>query len=625
MPQAKNIQYLNKDFDSLKQKLIEFAEIYYPSTYNDFSEESAGMMLIEMASYVGDVLSFYTDNQVQENYIQFAKQRDNLLTLAYSMGYIPQVTNAATVDVEIFQTIPSTTARGTVQPDWNYAIILEEGAQLQSANNTSVFFYVEDKVDFTVSGSADPTDISVYSTNANNQPSFYLLKKKARAVSGNLQTTTFSFTTPQKFATSVITDNNIIDIIKITDSDGHRWYEVPYLAQETIFNPTSNIATNNPNLYQYNETTPYLLKIDKVPRRFVTRFRSNNTLELQFGPGVSSNPDEEIIPNSDNIGLGLPYGVDKLTTAFDPANFLYTKTYGLAPSNTTLTVEYLTGGGAVSNVTAQSLTILSSGNTTFFGNNLDSTLQATVQQSLAFNNLRPAVGGGDGDTNEDIRLNSLAQYPTQLRTVTKDDYMIRALSLPSKYGVIYKTYITQESDILNNNTTSFSDYNDNTLALYILSKNNNGLLTLADPALKQNLKTYLAEYRMVTDAVAIKDAFVINLGINFDVIMLPNFNNRIVLNTCINALKVYFDTDKWQINQPILINNVKNVLDTVEGIQTIKNLTITNKSGSSSGYSEYAYDISGATIDNVLYPSLDPSIFEVRFPDIDIQGRVVTT
>ena len=624
MPQAKNIQYLNKDFDSLKQKLIEFAEIYYPSTYNDFSEESAGMMLIEMASYVGDVLSFYTDNQVQENYIQFAKQRDNLLTLAYSMGYTPQVTNAATVDVEIFQTIPATTARGTVQPDWNYAIILEEGAQLQSANNTSVFFYVEDKVDFTVSGSADPTDISVYSTNSNNQPSFYLLKKKARSVSGNLQTTTFAFTTPQKFATSVITDNNIINIIKITDSDGHRWYEVPYLAQETIFNPTSNIASNNPNLYQYNETTPYLLKIDKVPRRFVTRFKSNNTLELQFGPGVSSNPDEEIIPNSDNIGLGLPYGVDKLTTAYDPANFLYTKTYGLAPSNTTLTVEYLTGGGAVSNVGAQSLTILSSGNTTFFGNNLDATLQATVQQSLAFNNLKPAIGGGDGDTNEDIRLNSLAQYPTQLRTVTKDDYMIRALSLPSKYGVIYKTYITQESDILNNNTTSFSDYNDNTLALYILSKNNNGLLTLADPALKQNLKTYLAEYRMVTDAVAIKDAFIINLGVEFDIIMLPNFNNRIILNNCINALKVFFNTDKYQINQPILINNVKNVLDTVEGVQTIKRLVITNKSGSSSGYSEYAYDIEGATIDNVLYPSLDPSIFEVRFPDIDIQGRVVT-
>ena len=624
MPQAKNIQYLNKDFDSLKQKLIEFAEIYYPSTYNDFSEESAGMMLIEMASYVGDVLSFYTDNQVQENYIQFAKQRDNLLTLAYSMGYAPQVTNASTVDVEIFQTIPSTTARGTVQPDWNYAMIIEEGVQLQSSNNTNIFFYVEDKIDFTISGSADPTDISVYSTNADNQPSFYLLKKSSKAVSGNLQTTTFAFTTPQKFATQTITDTNIIDIIKVTDSDNNRWYEVPYLAQETIFNPITNIASNDPNLYQYNDTTPYLLKIDKVPRRFISRFKSNNTLEIQFGPGVSSNPDEEIIPNSDNIGLGLPYGVDKLTTAYDPANFLYTKTYGLAPSNTTLTVEYLTGGGAASNVPAQSLTILTSGNTSFFGNNLDSTLQSTVQQSLAFNNLKPAIGGGNGDTNEDIRQNSLAQYPTQLRTVTKDDYMIRALSLPSKFGVVYKTYITQESDILNNNTTSFSDYNDNTLCLYILSKNNNGLLTLADPALKQNLKTYLAEYRMVTDAVAIKDAFIINLGVEFDVIMLPNFNNRIVLNNCINALQIYFNTDKWQINQPILVNNVKNVLDTVEGVQTIKNMSIVNKSGSDSGYSEYAYDIEGATIDNVLYPSLDPSIFEVRFPNIDIQGRVVT-
>ena len=621
---SKNIQYLNKDFDSLKQKLIEFAEIYYPSTFNDFSNESAGMMLIEMASYVGDVLSFYTDNQIQENFIQYAKQRDNLLALAYSMGYTPQVTNASTVDVEIFQTIPSTTAAGTVQPDWNYAMIIEEGAQIQSANNTNIFFYIEDKIDFTVSGSADPTDISVYSTNASDQPSFYLLKKKAKAVSGNLTTTTFSFTTPEKFATVTIEDDNIIEIVKITDSDGNRWYEVPYLAQETIFNPTSNIAANDPNLYQYNDTTPYLLKIDKVPRRFITRFKSNNTLELQFGPGVSSAPDAVIDPNSDNIGLGLPYGVNKLETAFDPSNFMYTKTYGLAPSNTTLTVEYLVGGGAASNVPAQSLTLPSSVTNTFFGENLDSTLQDTVQASLAFTNLRPAIGGGDGDTNEDIRQNSVAQYPTQLRTVTKDDYMIRALSLPSKYGVIYKTYITQESDILNNNTTSFSDYNDNNLSLYILSKNNAGKLTLADPALKQNLKTYLAEYRMVTDSIAIKDAFIINIGVNFDVIMLPNFNNKIVLNTCITSLQNYFETDKWQINQPILINNVKNILDTVEGVQTIKNITIVNKSGTSSGYSEFAYDIDGGTIDNVLYPSLDPSIFELRFPDIDIQGRVVT-
>jgi len=624
MAESKEITYLNKDFDSFKQKLIEFAEVYYPNTYNDFSDTSAGLMLIEMAAYIGDVLSFYGDNQVQENFLQFAKQRNSLLSLAYNHGYFPQVTNASTVDVNIFQTIPATIQSGRVAPDFNYAMIIDEGAQLQSSTNTSQLFYLENKIDFTVSGSDDPTDISVYSLDSNNQPNFYLLKKTSKASAGTLKTTTFSFTTPQKFSTVQIEDDNVIEIVKITDTNGARWYEVPYLAQETIFDPQTNIAANDPELFQYNETTPYLLKIKKVPKRFVKRFKTNNTLELQFGPGVSSGQDEVIIPNPDNIGLGLPYGTDKLLTAWDPANFLYTRTYGLAPSNTTLTVEYLVGGGATSNVPANSITQLSSGTVTFFGSNLDATLQSTVRDSLAFNNLKPATGGGDGDTNEDIRQNAIAQYPTQLRTVTKDDYAIRALSLPSKYGVVSKVYVTQDASISPNRRTPEGSYDTNLLSLYLLSKNTTGKLSIADPALKQNLITYLGEYRMLTDAVVIKDAFIINIGVNFDVILQPNFNNRVVLNNCINALIDYFDIDKWQLIQPILINNVKNVLDNIDGVQTVKKLEIVNKVGTNENYSEFAYDMRGATIDEVVYPSLDPSIFELKFPDTDIQGRVVT-
>jgi len=622
MAESKQIQYLNKDFDGFKQKLLEFAQVYYPETYNDFSETSAGMMLIEMASYVGDVLSYYGDNQVQENFLEFAKQRDNLLALAYNHGYFPQVTNAATTDVDIYQTLPATTEGGLVQPDFNYAMILSEGSQIQSSNNTSVFFYIEDKVDFTISGSADPTDVSVYSIDSNNQPNFYLLKKKAKATAGTLKTKTFTFTNPQRFSTVEIEDTNIIEVVKMTDSDSNRWYEVPYLAQETIFDTQTNIAANDPLLYQYDETTPYLLKIKKAPRRFIKRFKSNNKLEIQFGPGVSSNPDEIITPNSDNIGLGLPYGTDKLTTAWDPANFLYTKTYGLAPSNTTLTVEYLVGGGATSNVTAQSLTILSSGDVTFFGSNLDSTLQSTVRNSLAFTNDKPAIGGANGDTNEDIRRKSIAQYPTQLRTVTLDDYSIRSLSLPSKYGKISKVYVSQEDG--RRNKTQEERYDTNALALYLLSNNSQGNLTVADPALKENLKTFLGEYRMLTDAVRIKDAFVINIGVEFDIIVQPNFNNRLIINNCIDALKAYFDIDKWQINQPILINNVRNVIDNVEGVQTVKSLQIVNRVGESNGYSKYAYDVPGSTINEILYPSLDPSIFELRYPDTDIKGRIVT-
>tara|TARA_Y100000356_G_scaffold95099_1_gene80499 strand:- start:192 stop:2069 length:1878 start_codon:yes stop_codon:yes gene_type:complete len=624
MAESKQIQYLNKDFDGFKQKLLEFAEIYYPGTYNDFSEESAGLMLIEMASYVGDVLSFYADNQIQENFVEFAKQRNNLLSLAYNNGYFPQVTNAATAEVEVFQLVPATSAGGSIEPDFNYSMIIQEGAQIQSGGNTDVFFFIQDKIDFSVSSSADPTDISVYSLDDDNNPNFYLLKKTRLAVSGKSKTSTFSFGAPERFPTIQIQDTNIVEITSVTDSDGRIYYEVPYLAQETIFDPQQNIAQNDPNFAQYSDTTPFLLKIRKVPYRFISRFKSNNTLQLQFGSGVSSNPDETIIPNPDNIGLGLPYGVDKLTTAFDPSNFLFTKTYGVAPSNTTITVNYLVGGGAVSNVPASSLTLFSSGTISFFGANLDSTLQGTVRDSLAFNNPSPAVGGGDGDSNTDIRQKTIAQYPSQLRTVTKEDYIIRSLSLPSKFGTVYKAYITQENEYLSDRLSVYDEENVNALCLHILSKDQNGKLTTADPALKQNLKTYLAEYRMLTDGVSCKDAFIINIGVNFDVILLPNFNNSLVLNNIITELTTFFDTDKMQINQPILINNVRNVIDNVEGVQTVKKLEIINKVGINSGYSELAYDIKGATINEVLYPSLDPSIFELKFPETDIQGKVVT-
>jgi hypothetical protein len=622
MAESKQVQYLNKDFDGFKQKLLEFAQIYYPNTYNDFSENSPGLMLVEMASYVGDVLSFYADNQVQENFVEFATQKNNLLSLAYNNGYFPQVTNASTADIEVFQLVPSTITSGLVEPDFSYSMIIEEGAQLKGSATP---FYIEDKIDFSISSSSDPTDISVYSVDSDDNPNFYLLKKTKRAVSGQFKQSTFTFGAPEKFPTLDLEDTNIIKVTQVTDSNEQLYYQVPFLAQETIFDPQQNIAQNDPNFAQYNDTTPFLLKIRKVPYRYIARYKTNDRLQLQFGSGISSGPDETIIPNPDNVGLGLPYGVDKLTTAFDPSNFLFTKAYGVAPSNTTITVNYLVGGGASANVPANTITSFESGSLSFFGAGLDGTLQNTVRDSLAFNNPGPAVGGGDGDTNEDIRLNTIAQYPTQLRTVTKDDYIIRSLSLPSEYGTVYKAYVTQENEQISDLLPVYDEHNTNALCLHILSKDSEGKLANCDPALKQNLKTYLAEYRMLTDSVHIKDAFIINIGVEFDVILLPNYNNSLVLNNIITELISFFDTDKRQINEPIIINNVRNIIDNVDGVQTVKKLNIINKVGESSGYSKFAYDIKGATIDEIVYPCLDPSIFEVKFPLIDIQGKVVTT
>lgn len=609
----KNIQYLAKDFNAYKSKLINFAKTYYPNTYNDFSDASPGMMLIEMAAYVGDVLSLYQDNQIQENFLQFSKQKKNLLAQAYQGGYTPKITSVATTNLDIYQLVPSINISGTIQPDYSYSLIIDEGAQIQSSLDQKILFYTEDKVEFNISSSNNPTDVSIYSLDGSNLPDFYLLKKQVKAYSGEIKTQTFEINEPERFKTITLSDSKIIKIVSITDSDNELWYEVPNLAQETIFEKVEN---NTNSLQAYKSTTPYLLKVKQVPKRFISRFKSNNNLEIQFGSGISSSPDEEIIPNFENIGLGLPYGINKLTTAFDPSNFLYTGTYGIAPSQTTLNIRYLVGGGASSNTPSNTLTILSSGNINFISGVLDPVVSNNIINSLSFTNELAAVGGGDGDTNEDIKLKTLGSYPTQLRAVTLEDYIIRTLSLPSEFGLISKSHILKDS--------FNGDGDSNLLSLYILSKDSQGKLSIADLALKNNLKTYLSEYNSETDAINIKDAFIINIGVNFDITLRPNYNNRLVINNCLLALQNHFNIDKWVINQPIIIPELYTLLDKVDGVQTVKKVEIINKSGEESGYSKYSYDIGSATINGVIYPSLDPSIFELKYSDLDLKGRTVS-
>ena len=399
---------------------------------------------------------------------------------------------------------------------------------------------------------------------------------------------------------------------------GNKWYEVDYLAQDTVYDSIKNTNVNDPNLSQYQGDTPYLLQLKGVQRRFTTRFLNSTTLQLQFGAGTSADTDEEILPNPDNVGLGLPFEIDKLTTAFSPSNFVFTKTYGIAPSNTTLTVRYLTGGGVSANVPANTINQVTSGNIQFLNTNLAANTANYIFGTLAVNNPAAADGGGDGDSIEELRQNASANFATQLRNVTQDDYLVRALSMPAKFGVISKAYIepTKAQSVASGAAASILD-------LYVLSFNNESKLTTASIALKQNLSTYLSQYRMVNDSINIKDAFIVNIGVNFDIIVLPNYNSNEVLTRCILAMQDFFAIKNWQINEPIILRDVYVVLDNVEGVQTIKNLTFSNKVGTNLGYSPYAYDITGATINGVVYPSLDPMIFEVKYPNTDIQGRVV--
>ena len=614
----KDIKYINKNFTELRASLINYAQTYFPTTYNDFSPTSPGMMFMEMASYVGDVLSFYLDNQFQENFLQYARQTNNLFELAYMFGYKPNVTQVAVTEIDFYQQLPAKTLVGQYVPDYNFALVVPANSTVSSTlTNVTTTFLIEDPVDFTVSSSQDPTEVTVYSV-AGGNPTYFLLKKTRKAISSTINTTTFSFGNPQKFTTVNLNDNNIIGVLDVFDSNGNQWYEVDHLGQEMVYNSVKNTNPNDPNFYLDQGNAPYLLKLEKQQRRFVTRFTNSTTLQFQFGAGTVNDSDEEITPNPNNVGIGLPFEKTKLTTAYSPSNFLFTKTYGIAPSNTTLTVRYLTGGGVASNVNANVLNTLNS-TPTFLNFGLNANTATTVFNSLAVTNPFAADGGGDGDTIEEIRQNSMANFASQLRNVTQDDYLVRALSMPAKYGVISKAYIepTKRDALMS------AGESNSVLDLYTLSYNADKTLRTCSDALKLNLTTYLSQYRMIGDAVNIKDGFIINIGVNFEIIILPNYNNNEVLIKCIDALKVYFAIDNWQINQPIILRELYILLDKIQGVQTVKNIEITNLVGEYLGYSPYAYDIKGATSANVVYPSLDPSIFEVKYLNQDIQGKVV--
>jgi hypothetical protein len=655
----KDVRYLNKDFGAFREGLIEFAKTYYPNTYNDFNEASPGMMFIEMASYVGDVLSYYVDSQFKEMLLAYAEDRKTIYEMAQVYGYKPKITQPAFTNVDVFQTIPATGTGTSVKPNMKYALTVNEGSQITS-NNGTIFRTLED-CNFKFSGSFDPLTIDVYEVNQTTKvPTFYLLKKTVRVQSGTIKSETFIFGAAESYPRIKLGATDVIEIISVTDSDSNIWYEVPFLAQDTTFIDVENTAASDPSLVQYNDTVPYLLKLKKTPRRFVTYIVQDGKTELRFGSGISDSPDEEIVPNPNSVGSSLPGSPSFLDTYFDPANFLKTEAYGQAPANTTLTVEYSYGGGIGDNVAAGTISNITNIGFTQVTTGLNAALVASTQNSVAVTNPYPATGGKSAETTTEIKNNALAYFQAQGRVVTKEDYIIRTYAMGNKYGAVAKAYIVQDEQLnipsmqketadgsnifvdernldqlKNKNVQSSIKRLPNPMALnlYTLGYTGNRKLTQLNVAVKENLKTYLSQYRLVTDAINIKNAWIINFGVKFGYIARRGFNKSEITLRCIQSIKEFFDIDRWQINQPIVIAELVAAISTVEGVGAVvppsednpqkHPVLFTNKWQTTDGYSGNVYDINYATRDGIIYPSLDPSIFELKYPNIDIEGRAV--
>ena len=644
---VKSINYLNKDFNDFKVNLVEFAKQYFPNTYNDFNEASPGMMFIEMAAYVGDVLSYYIDSQFRESLLAYAEEKRNVFNIAQSFGYKPKTTSPADVVLDVFQTVPALNGK----PDYRYALTVDEGTQVNASSNGTTFRTLED-VNFKFSSSYDTREVNIFETDS-GEPTKFLLKKKVKARSGEISTDFFDFGTAEKYSQVRLGNPDVIEIISCTDSDGNKWYEVDSLARDTIFEDMENNSANDPSSVGDRESAAYILKLKRVSRRFTTYINENDETVLRFGAGISDNPDEEIIPNPTNVGSNLPGSPSYLTTAFDPSNFLKTSTFGMAPANTTLTIEYTHGGGIDDNVNVGDVNQLGPISFTINETGLSTSLVQESKDSVSFSNPKPATGGSSGETVRETRENALAYFQSQQRAVTKDDYIVRAYSLPPKYGTVAKIHMSQdeqlskvgmaeklEREITSADVgTSLKDLQVNNIPnplamnMYTLGFDSNKKLAPLTQTTKQNLKTYLSQYRLVTDAINIKDAYIINIAVNFAILTKIGFNKNEVLLRCVSTVQDFFDIDRWQIGQPIVLADLVYELSLVDGVATVVNPTednsknlpivIENKYQTSQGYSGNFYDINTSLRGGILYPALDPSIFEIKFPDSDIKGKVL--
>ena len=620
----KDINYLGKDFNSFKNNLTEFAKTYFPTIYNDFSTASPGTMFIEIASYVGDVLSYYMDSQLKENLLPFAKERSNIVNMATTLGYKVSPTKVSQAKVTTFIIIPANTAGS---PDWKYAPTLIQDSVFQSSDANQTFTTTRD-VDFRHSSSLDPTTTTVYKINSTTQlPSYFLVKKDVNAINGTRKSTDIVIgNDTQRYRKVELPETNVVEIESVKDSSGNTWHEVPYLAQETVFIDRNNTSEIDSVLSDGAGSAPYLLKLKKTSKRFITRTTPNNKTVLVFGSGINTVADELIIPNPENVGGNNPDGVSKLDRAFDPSNFLHTKTYGQAPSNTTLTIKYKIGGGSVSNVSANTINSVVTANWSNASVDLSEGLLNDVKNSLAVENQEAAQGGSGPETPSEIKRNALAYFQAQNRIVTKEDYLGRVYSMPPRYGSISKAYVAP--DTILQKVADSEEYqsvsNSNATNIYVLGYDKNKILTNVNQATKENLKTYLTPYRMLTDSINIKNGFVINIAVVFDIIPLPNYNNNEVLLKCISVIRGHFDIDRWQFGEHITINKIITKIANVEGVQSVQNLEIKNKWRASAGYSGNKYDIATATKNGIIYPSIDPAIFELRFPTKDISGKIST-
>ena len=593
------VSLLNRDFKSFKRDLMTFADAYESGSFSDFNESSAGMALLEFGAYVGDVLSYYTDQAFNESG-DSAVQLKNVIANAKSRGYRPQGKRPSTGQLSWAILVPAKSdAFGNVEPDNTYTPVLLKGSQGVAKNGVTVET-LED-VHFTaslgrsVTGSAfDPVT---------GIPTQFAIRKTVEVVAGKTVTDVIPIDSFRQFRRVDLSQADVVEVISVVDSQGNEWFEVDYLAQDWVFVPELNVNSDS-------DTVPYTLKLQTAPYRFIVdRDITTGISTLVFGSGDGLSFDDELVPNVASYALPLAGRRTFSTFSIDPQNFLRTRSLGLSPHNTTLTVTYRVGGGSDTNLPPKSVRQVSQAILSFPSTNLDTTIKGRVEGSIGCLNLDAMTGGGPAETIDEIKANSAAFFSAQQRAVTREDIVARCLSIPAKFGRPEKIFVRP------------SRIGQFSYDVHILSLDVDGLLAKATSTLKSNLATYLTKFKMLTDGINILDASILDIRVHFGVTVVPGKNRSEVLLACSKRLQSYFAQNRMQIGQSIIVSEVISILDGTPGVVAVYEVSFVNVFGFSDGlpYSDDRFNISDNLRDGMLICPPD-SIFQVKYPAKDLVG-----
>ena len=590
------INYTSRDYESIRNDLITHVRRYYPTVYQDFNEASFGSIMLDSVAYVGDVLSFYMDYNVNESFLDSSIEKNNVIKLARQMGYRYAGVPASSGTVTLYIVVPA--SPNGVQPDLDYAPILKKGAVFSAGSGAN--FTLNEDVDFSL-----PSNEVVVATvdTDTGVPTGYAIKAYGQVISGEIKVKNIDVGNFERFRKVLISDKNVTEIVSVYDTNGNQYYEVDYLTQDTIYVPIINKNSDS-------DSVPMILKPRKVPRRFVFEQLSNQ-FYLQFGYGSEKNLTNEMISEPNKVIMqvnGKDYVVDE---SFDPTNLIETDKMGVSPTNTTLTVRYRKNSTNANNITSRALTSVGDAQYSFANiGALSSQRVNDVISSLEFENEKPIIGSVTAPNSEEIKHRAYGAFSSQNRAVTAEDYKAVVYSMPPKFGAVKRCNIVQDQDSFKRN-----------LNMYVISEDSEGNLTESTSTLKSNLKEYLSNYKMINDTIDILDARVVNLGIEIDIVADENKNKFDVLQAAVDSIKFEILGSKYNIAEPVRVSDIFRTLKNVDGVLDVITVDITRKSGSL--YSSFSYDVKGNTSpDGRLILGREDVVFEIKYPDSDIIGTV---